>query len=270
MIKKTVNKFTSSLRFQLSASNNPLFIGFYKYFYKPKEGSLSAFLDAYSKSKVNELTVIQVGANDGITHDPIHKFIKRDKWKGVLLEPQSHVFENYLKKIYQKNKGLHTLCAALGSSDGKETLYKVGFSNMRWATGLASFQRDVLEKAFTTGMVQSQCEKYNIQIPEASKQIVSEEVMIISPETLLEKYQINNIDLLQIDTEGFDFEIIRIFQIDKFRPRAIIYENTHLSQSDKQLCLEHLAKHNYKVKNFGANTLALLEPVGDFKRFFEA
>ena len=70
------------IRFNMSASNNPLFIGFYRNFYNPKKGSLSDFLSQYSKSKPGNFTVVQIGANDGITHDPIHKFIKRDDWKG--------------------------------------------------------------------------------------------------------------------------------------------------------------------------------------------
>jgi VIT1/CCC1 family predicted Fe2+/Mn2+ transporter len=54
------------IRFNLSASNNPLFIGFYRNFYNPKKGSLSDFLSQYSKSKPGNFTVVQIGANDGI------------------------------------------------------------------------------------------------------------------------------------------------------------------------------------------------------------
>ena len=94
-MKKNIKKAIGTIRFKLSSENNPLFIGYYKYLYRPKKGSLEEFLNEYSKSKIDGLTVIQIGANDGITHDPIHKFIKRDKWNGVLLEPQPYVYEHY-------------------------------------------------------------------------------------------------------------------------------------------------------------------------------
>ena len=125
MIKKfksIINATFKRLRFNLSANNNALFLAYYTYIYKPEKNSLNEFLDEYSRSMVGKLTVIQIGANDGITHDPIHKFIKRDAWKGVLLEPQSYVYENLLKKIYAKNPGIHPLCAAIGPEDGTQKL----------------------------------------------------------------------------------------------------------------------------------------------------
>lgn len=267
-MKKNIKKAIGTIRFKLSSENNPLFIGYYKYLYRPKKGSLEEFLNEYSKSKIDGLTVIQIGANDGITHDPIHKFIKRDKWNGVLLEPQPYVYEHYLKKIYQKNKGIHTLCAAIGEKDGKRPLYKIGFSDMRWATGLASFQKENVEKAFSTGLVQAKCLKYKIHIPAESERIVSEDVLMISPETLLKKYSISTFDLLQIDVEGYDFEVIRIFDIKKSKPNVIIFENTHLSESDTASCLSHLRDNDYAVKKFGSNTVAMLHPLGKFKSYF--
>ena len=134
-IKLVIAEYFRQIRFNLSAGNSRFFVAYYKYIYKPKADSLDSFLNEYSLSKINTLTVIQIGANDGITNDPIHKFIKRDNWKGVLLEPQSYVYEQYLKKIYQENKGIHTLCAAIGVKDDIQYLYKIGFCNMRWATG---------------------------------------------------------------------------------------------------------------------------------------
>ena len=101
-LKNKYNSWHQGLRFRLSTNNSPLFIGFYKYFYRPSKGSLNDFLNQYSLSKQDSFTVIQAGANDGITHDPIHKFIKRDHWKGVLLEPQAYVFNKSLTKIYKK------------------------------------------------------------------------------------------------------------------------------------------------------------------------
>ena len=268
MIKKAINNIFGSIRFSLSAANNPLFIGYYKYLYKPKKGSLSEFLDEYSKSKIKDFTVIQIGANDGITNDPIHKFIKRDKWKGVLLEPQSYVYEHYLKRIYQRNKGIHTLCAAIGEKDGKMPLYKIGFCNMRWATGLASFYKPNVEKAFSSGLVQAKCSKYNIEIPTQEKRIVTEDVLVISPQSLLKENNISSIDLLQIDVEGYDYEVIKIFDVEKSKPRVIIFEHAHLSGSDMESCHEHLKRNNYTLKSFGGNTLAMLHPLVDFDKYF--
>ena len=64
-----------------------LFNLYYRYFYKPKD-VLSSFLNNLSKSKKGKIFFIQIGANDGQWNDPIYKFIRRDRWSGILIEPQ--------------------------------------------------------------------------------------------------------------------------------------------------------------------------------------
>ena len=270
-LKRNLQQRWKMIRFNMSASNNPLFLGFYRNFYNPKKGSLSDFLSQYSKSKPGNFTVVQIGANDGITHDPIHKFIKRDDWKGVLLEPQPDVFHEFLTKIYAKNKGIHPLCAAIGEKDGSQPIYKVGFSSMRWATGLASFSKEKIEQAFEDGIVASNCKRFGIEIPADQSQWISqEEVQVIAPATLIQTYGLDHIDLLQIDAEGYDLEVIRIFDIPKTRPQAIIFENVGLNAADYAACLQLLEEQNYQLKKFGPNTLALQKPLGQFASFFNA
>ena len=256
------------LRFNLSANNNPLFLGYYKYLYRPKKGSISEFLNKYSLAADSKFTVVQIGANDGISRDPIHKYIKRDKWQGVLLEPQPYVYEKFLSRIYANNKGIHTVCAALGEKDGKRTLYEIGFSKMRWATGLASFSLENVEKAYTSGLVQDRCKRHGLKIPDAPEERIStEEVDVICAKTLLTQFNIKKIDLLQIDAEGYDHEIIRIFKIKKTQPKAIIFENFHLSKEDEIACNELLEKNDYAWKKYGSNTLAMKRPLGNFDVF---
>ncbi|MEY3565144.1 MAG: hypothetical protein RJA23_1314 [Bacteroidota bacterium] len=270
-LKRNLQQRWKMIRFNMSASNNPIFLGFYRNFYNPKKGSLSDFLSQYSKSKPGNFTVVQIGANDGITHDPIHKFIKRDDWKGVLLEPQPDVFHEFLTKIYAKNKGIRPLCAAIGEKDGSQPIYKVGFSTMRWATGLASFSKEKIEQAFKDGIVASNCKRFGIEIPADQSQWISqEEVQVIAPATLIQTYGLDHIDLLQIDAEGYDLEVIRIFDIPKTRPQAIIFENVGLNAADYAACLQLLEEQNYQLKKFGPNTLALQKPLGEFASFFNA
>lgn len=270
-IKSLIKKNWKNFRFYLSSNDNFLFIFYYKYIYSPKKNSLSDFISTYSLSKKgNDFFVIQIGANDGITHDPIHKFIKRDRWKGVLLEPQPEVFEKYLRKIYKNHRGLNPICAAIGYEDGFQKLYKIGFCDMRWATGLASFSLEKIEKLFEEGIIQKNCEKLGIEIPaELDKQITFEEVNVISSETLLKTYGISKIDLLQIDAEGFDLEILRIFDIPKSQPEAIIFENENLDAKDLKESYQLLELEGYQLREFGRDTLAVKKYLKQFNHFFE-
>jgi FkbM family methyltransferase len=245
-------------------------LGFYKYFYHPKKGSISEFLNAYSLSKKGDFTVIQIGANDGISNDPIHKFIKRDNWKGVLLEPQKFVYTEFTRKIYARNKGINVLNAAIGAEDGMLPLYKIGFSTTRWATGLSSFSKDQVLKAFENGIVAYNCKKYGEIIPtDKSEWTTHEEVKVISPESLVREFNIKNIDLLQIDAEGFDLEVIRIFDLKKYNPKVVIFENAGLSETDYQLALKILREAGYTAKRFGDNDLAMKTPINGFEKFLK-
>lgn len=268
-LKRKIQHRWKMYRFHLSTSQNPFFIGFYKYLYNPKKGSLSEFLSDYSLSKKGDFTVIQIGANDGINNDPIHKFIKRDHWNGVLLEPQNYVYNEFTKKIYAKNTGINVLNAAIGAEDGKMPLYKIGFSSTRWATGLSSFSKDQVLKAFDNGIVAYNCKEYNEAIPtDQTKWIIQEEVRVISPETLIKEFNIKKIDLLQIDAEGYDLEVIKIFDLKKHQPNVVVFENAGLSDHDYQLALKILSDVGYTTKRFGDNDLAFKNPLGEFKKYF--
>ncbi|WP_232825728.1 FkbM family methyltransferase [Algoriphagus litoralis] len=245
-------------------------MAYYRNLYKPKPGSLSEFLSEYSFSKKGNFTVIQIGANDGITNDPIHKFIKRDRWKGVLLEPQKAVFDQFLKKIYAKNTELNLICAAIGSEDGSQKLFKIGFSEMRWATGLASFSKEKVEELFENGVVEKNCSKFGIPVPtDPEKRISYEEVPVISPKTILLKYNIQRIDLLQIDAEGFDLEVIRIFDVPTNQIKAIIFENVNHARQELESSYQMLKSNGYRLKEFGRDTLALHQSEVEMMKFLD-
>lgn len=269
-LKRKIQNLWKNYRFNLSATQSPLFLGFYKYLYHPKKGSLSEFLNAYSLSKKGDFTVIQIGANDGISNDPIHKFIKRDNWKGVLLEPQKFVYTEFTKKIYSRNSGINVLNAAIGAEDGTLSMYKIGFSTTRWATGLSSFSKDQVLKAFENGIVAYNCKKYGETIPtDKSKWTTQEDVRVISPESLIREFNIKNIDLLQIDAEGYDLEVIRIFDLKKYNPKVVIFENAGLSEADYHIALKTLREAGYIVKRFGDNDLAMKQPIIGFEKFLK-
>lgn len=259
-MKKAIRSVLASLRFNLSRFGDPLFVAYYRHLYRPEPGTLAALISAYSRRVGGGFTVIQVGANDGLSHDPVHKFIKRDDWGGVLLEPQKQVFENRLSKLYERHDELHVLNAALGHRDGTSTLFKIGFSEARWATGLATFDRSVLEAAFESGHVARRCAKEGTPLPENRAEHIAEETVdVISPSTLLERFGIESIDLLMIDAEGFDYEVVKMFDIAATRPGMIIFEHVHLPQRAYDECLALLRKNDYVVRRFGANTAATLD-----------
>jgi FkbM family methyltransferase len=255
--------------FAMSAGNNFIFTAFYRYLFKPKKDTIDEFTSLFSKNR-NNLTVVQVGANDGINNDPIHKFIKRDHWCGVLLEPQKYVYKKYLEPLYKNTPGINVLNAALDTNDGHKPIYKISVSNSRWATGLTSFNRAVLEEAVRSGYVERQAAKEGAGLPlNKDECIIEESVECISTASLLRKFSLKKIDWLQIDTEGFDFEIIKMFNIASTKPEVIVYENIHFSDELRNECNEYLKQNGYITRNYGPNTLAMRLPAVGFQDFFQ-
>lgn len=262
-IKSRIKSFYKKLIFRLSASNNLIFIYFYRFFYKPAPGSIDDFADKYSRTK-KSVTLVQVGANDGINNDPIHKFIKRDGWKGVLLEPQRFVFNEYLLPLYSKTKGIIPVNAALEWTDGMKPIYRISASNSRWAHGLTTFNRSVLEESVRSGYVTRQLQKEGSPVPEKPEDFITEEMVeCISADTLKKRYNLDRIDWLQIDTEGYDFEIIRMFTESGTKPEVIVYENLHFTEEQKNECTGWLERLGYRCKDFGPNTLATLAEINN-------
>ncbi|MFW6275458.1 MAG: FkbM family methyltransferase [bacterium] len=267
-IKSSIKDFYKKMIFNLSKNTPSVYKLIYKLFYNPKPGTLEYFANRFSKNNPG-LTVVQVGANDGINQDPIHKFIRRDGWKGVLLEPQKNVYQAFLKPLHANAPDVHTLNAALSHKDGQQPIYRIAFSSERWATGLTSFRKEVLEEAIDTGHVARCAKKSGISLPENKEDYITEDIIeAVSPKTLLNRYDIKQIDWLQIDTEGFDFEVIKMFDIAVSKPRVIVFEHSHLSVSELAACNEHLKKHEYRYSQFGGNTLAIHASETDYMEFF--
>ncbi len=252
-LRKAYRKFL----FNLSASENPLYLGYLKQMYKPRPGTIEVFLDKYSREH-KPVTFLQVGANDGFINDPLHKFIKRDNWNGVLLEPQPDVFNDFLVKLHRKRPGIIVINAALDQNDGTRLLYKLSVSTERWATGLSSFNRELLEEKLKDGSMKKNLRRQGITLPDKKDDcIISDEVATISPATLLKKFDGKDLDLLAIDTEGFDYEILKMLDLNRIAPEVIIYEESVFDEKTAKECRDYLLSHGYSCQSIKRDVLAI-------------
>lgn len=195
----------------------------------------------------NDFFFVQIGANDGRIYDPIYPYVTRYNWRGILVEPVEYYF-NKLKKNYEKNTRLIFENMAISTKDEIRDLYRIkeGIEYLpKWCGGLGTFNLDVLLT-------------HKWAIPNLEDYIVTTKVNCISFESLLAKHEVARIDLLLIDTEGYDYEIIKQIDFTKIRPRIIAYEHKHLNKIDRKHCECLLKDHNYTLTRHIANTLALL------------
>jgi len=52
-----------------------------------------------------------------------------------------------------------------------------------------------------------------------------------------------------IDTEGYDYEVLKQIDFQRFRPSLVIYERVHLSDAAKKASVDMLNKAGYDVFN---------------------
>ncbi len=181
---------------------------------------------------------IQIGAHDGKTDDHLHSFVRTFGWKGILLEPVRPLFESLISN-YDGVPGLFFENAALAEHDGTGSFFRVDATGMpEWCSQLGSFRRDVIvsHKKF---------------IPEIEQHLIEDYVTCISFQTLVQKFAIQRLDIVLIDTEGYDLKVLEQIDLSMFRPRLIIYEQKHLSKSDKARAAALLSNAGYQIYRIG-------------------
>lgn len=190
---------------------------------------------------------IQVGAFDGLANDPIHDFIVRFKWRGILLEPQREAFAA-LEATYADQPQLTLLNAAVAAETGLRPLYKIrgGRPDLpAWAPQVASFRRDTVVK-------------HGDVIPDIESLVETELVACVRFAELPVPPS-RAIDLLQVDAEGGDFEVIRLFHEAGLEAHILSFEHKHLSRREHADCVAFLIERGYVVGLNGGDSIAYRE-----------
>ena len=192
---------------------------------------------------------IQVGAFDGIQCDPLYDYVQRHKWSGVLLEPQRKAFEQ-LTENYKSQPQLRLMNAAIAEKPGSCTLYTLAGEGLPpWCEGMASFDRDVLLK-------------HQYLISDLPSRIREEQVECVTFESMLPSDSSQEVDLLQVDTEGHDAQIIAMFPLERVKPSIIHFESKHIPKAELETCLERLADHRYVfARDGGEDMIACLASI---------
>ena len=183
--------------------------------------SLKIQLESFYED-LNQWSFIQVGACDGIRGDPIHDMILQYNWNGILIEPITEVFEK-LCENYSKFDNLIFENVAIHPSKKNMDLFYYPKDN-----SLTSFNRKVrkLKKI-------------------AKSKIQKIKVDCMSLNNIIKKYDIDHIDLLQIDTEGFDYSVIRSLDFNLIKPSNIHFEFHLLRKEELKECKKYLSSMGY-------------------------
>jgi FkbM family methyltransferase len=160
---------------------------------------------------------IELGANDGISQSNSAKLEFENDWSGILIEPSSNSYEKC------KNNRVKSIC-------------------LNYACVSKDYTSDEINGDFNGDLMSSvDGKRLNSSYLTAVKATTLEKI--------LEKYYpVGNIDFLSLDTEGYELNILKGLNLNKFRPNYMLIE---IYSFDFNNILEFLNSNNYTlVSNF--------------------
>jgi FkbM family methyltransferase len=205
----------------------------------------SVLADMFDGSQV---VVVQVGSNDGVQGDPIYELLRQHpEWKTLFIEPLPHIFERLVKNYSGYPNSIFENSAVFEVGGTQEFFYVSDEIKLRekdvpyWYDQLGSFDRNHIlkhghgfEKYINT--IRIRCRKF---------------------QDILDTHDIRGIDILHIDTEGYDFEVLKQVDLERQPPRAILFEFMHLTENDDMAALHLLVKNGYQVQRILGDVLAI-------------
>lgn len=188
-----------------------------------------------------EATFVQVGSNDGEQLDPLRPHILRRKWRGLMIEPIPHVFERLRSNYGRFSDRVALANVAIADQEGSLPFHHLAEVSdheaqglPKWYDALGSFRREVVLKHVEF-------------IPDIEDRMVVTDVPCERFDDLLDRHGIDQLDLLHIDTEGYDFEILKNIDWDRRRPLIVIYEHLHLDEGERSECSAFLRNLGYEA-----------------------
>lgn len=178
-------------------------------------------------------TFLQIGANDGVMHDDVYPLVSKHQLTGVVVEPIPAYFET-LRQIYIRQPRVKPVNMALHPSEPSMQLFMVDpkKATQTWHHGLPSFNRENVKNHYGV----------------TDDMIVPVEVPCVSFNRLCAEHLGGRaLDILVIDTEGFDGEILAMVDWTIHRPKVIQFERKHIPGPDFDQLRQKLRGMGYAI-----------------------
>jgi FkbM family methyltransferase len=190
------------------------------------------------------LLVVQIGSNDGSTGDPIHTLLSNNpSWRALLIEPIPFLFQR-LRRNYPQDVRFCFENIAIAEAEGCSPFYYIDPAAKEfmpdlpyWYDQLGSFDRGHIARHFGDKL-----DKFIVKIDIPTSRL----------STVLQRNNISQIDLLHIDTEGYDWNILRQLDLKLYAPKVILFEHKHLSTDEIQQARAFLIPA-YKMIDLGCD-----------------
>lgn len=202
-------------------------------FHEENSLDLRAMLAEPIQKEKGHLNVLQIGANDGIVNDPIRHLVVARGWHLWAVEPMPDPFERLVTN-YRDYPNVRCVNCAVGLRDGDARIY-----SLRAKPG------ETVDDQYSSFYLDAVRQHWR-RIPDSWSRIEEHKVRCLSFPSLLSECRIDSLDMLQLDTEGFDYEIIKMAFAANVLPSILAFEFVNLSKADMWSCRCDLIKHGYE------------------------
>jgi FkbM family methyltransferase len=170
----------------------------------------SAWLLKKPIDEFNNKTYIDIGCNDPINFSTTYFFYKNMNWSGIMVDPSYGIKE---KVNIERPKDIFIQCA-ISNKDGEADLFVLGEESQ-----INTIDINFLKKI------------KNLPKIKLEKTV---KIKTITLDNLISQQKINEIFLMNIDTEGKDLEIVESYSW-KIRPTFVTVENFDIASKGMDL-----------------------------------
>lgn len=209
--------------------------------------------------------IVQLGAHVGnVEGDPLYPllsqgenrscdYIEKSSPTVILVEPVREHFDK-LKEAYSDIPGIVFENVAIADHEGMADFYRLGvnpedYGFPSWLTELGSLKQSRIREMWD-----------NYERDEATRSFlvehqIKESVQCTTFQSLIAKHNLSSVDFLQMDVEGFEYEILSSIDFSQTEVRFINYERV-LLQGKQQVCEDCMRGWGYRLRDYDKDTFA--------------
>lgn len=185
---------------------------------------------------------VNVGANDGVSNDPIYPFLGEYGWRGIAVEPLELVFAE-LERNYRRFPGVILERAAV-APEPRPFYYipaAAGFERT-WTKQVGTLDPAFLRRAIDL----MRTYEFEGPVPAGLEHTITRvEVPCLTFAALLEKHHAERVDFINIDAEGLDYDIVRTIDLARWRPQILCLETADMSAPQRDDLGQRFAAQGY-------------------------
>lgn len=199
-------------------------------------------LDKHLNALPDNTTFLCVGANDGLSGNPIAPYVFLKGWRGMFVEPNPHAFYR-LQKNYTHNN-IQLMNCAVSDLNGSRKFYYLK-KNDELPPGYDQIG------SFNAAHILA----HEHMFPGLAGYMTSNQVECLTLNDLMSYYQFIRPRVLLVDAEGYDDVIIK--QLDGIgKPDLVIYEHQHLTTAAAWETENFLFERGYNLTICEGDTIA--------------